>query len=60
MEQMKDISSTLDELIEESNAAAELVENKEVIVKTKRCDHGPIIANLRDELDQKQNDIYRT
>ena len=53
MAQMKDISNTLDELIEESNATAEQVENKEVIVRTKKCDHAPIIANLKDELDQK-------
>ena len=53
MSQMKDISNTLDQLIEDSNATAEQVENKEVIVRTKKCDHGPIISNLKDELDQK-------
>jgi exonuclease III len=50
---MKNISNSLDDLIEESNNTAEQVENKEIIVRHKKCDHAPIIANLKDELDQK-------
>jgi len=53
MEQMKNISNTLDELIDESNNMADQIENKEIVVKNKKCDHAPIIANLKNELDQK-------
>ena len=60
MEQMKSISNTLDELIDESNNMAEQIENKEIVVRNKKCDHAPIIANLKNELDQKQNEIYKT
>ena len=34
-----------------------MIENKQILVKNKRCDHLPIIEEINQEIDKNQNEI---
>ena len=54
---MQEISSHLDELIEDCQRKEESLNNKQIIVRNKKCDHGPKLNHLRQELVNRDGDI---
>jgi negative regulator of sigma E activity len=57
VQQMQEISVHLDELIDDCSKKEESLRNKQVIVRNKKCDHGPKLNNLRQELANRDGDI---
>ena len=59
VQKLATISNELDHLIEESNRKQEQIERKEIVVRDKKCEHGPVIAELERQIRDKEEEIAR-
>ena len=57
---MKQLSLQLDSLVEDSEKKGAALEKKEIVIQNKKCNHGPIMNDLREKIaacDQQMNKL---
>lgn len=59
VENMKEMSLQLDDLIEEEHQKNLQIQNKEILVKEKKCGHLPIIHDLETDIDKYDAEIEK-